>query len=64
MQNPFEWYGGLSPWIRFSVAGLFLLYAGIMLAFGRFSVWGWAVGIALLIFSFPSRNERKGYHDL
>jgi hypothetical protein len=59
----FEWWGGLSPLIRFGVAGLFLLASTVLWFAGRFWPWGWAVGAVLLLLSFPSSSERKGYHD-
>jgi hypothetical protein len=59
----FEWWAGCSPWLRFGVAGVFLLIAAIMLVFGRFWILGWAVGGVLLVFAFPSKAERRGYHD-
>jgi hypothetical protein len=49
--------------LRFGVAGVFLLIAAIMLVFGRFWILGWAVGGVLLVFAFPSKAERRGYHD-
>jgi hypothetical protein len=59
----FEWWGGLSPWLRFGVAGLFLLASTILYFCGWFWPWGWGIGLVLLLFSFPSSSERKGYHD-
>jgi hypothetical protein len=59
----FEWWGGLSPWLRFGVAGFFLLVSTVLWFAGYFWPWGWAVGAVLLLFSFPSDAERKGYHD-
>ncbi len=59
----FEWWAGLSPWIRFGVALLFLALSTILWFLGYFFPWGWGVGIILLLFSFPSRAEKKGYHD-
>ena len=64
LRGLFEWYGGLSPWLRFGVAGAFILLSFVCLLFGRIWIWGWVVGGVLLIFAFPSSNERKGYHDL
>jgi hypothetical protein len=64
MRDLFEWWAGLSPWLRFGVAGAFLLLSTVLWFTGQFWPWGWAIGVALLIFSFPSSNERKGYHDL
>jgi hypothetical protein len=59
----FEWCGGL-PWqLRVSVALLFLLASTILWFTGYFWPWGWAVGGILLILSFPSRTEKKGYCD-
>jgi hypothetical protein len=31
--------------------------------FARGSSRGWAAGIVLLLFSFPSDSQKKGYHD-
>lgn len=57
------WWAGLSFWLRFGVAGSILAVSGIALFFGCFWDWGWAVGIVLLLASFPSKAERRGYHD-
>jgi hypothetical protein len=58
-----EWWAGLPWWLRLGVACLFILVSTIALLAGRVWIWGWAIGIALLIFSFPSKSERKGYQD-
>jgi hypothetical protein len=60
-----EFYGGLSPWLRFGLAGLFLLAGGVLLLVGavRPALWCLAVGAVLLVFAFPSKAERHGYHD-
>jgi hypothetical protein len=58
-----HWWAGLPWWLRLGVALAFLLLSTILWFSGRFWPWGWAVGIALLIFSFPSGPEKKGYHD-
>jgi len=42
---------------------MFLLASTILWFAGYFWPWGWAVGAVLLIFSFPSGPEKKGYHD-
>jgi hypothetical protein len=60
----FEWWAGLSPWIRFGIAAAFLLVSTILWLMDTFWPWGWAVGAVLLLFSFPSRTEKKGYQDL
>jgi len=59
----FQWWAGLSPWIRVSVAAVFLLLSTVLWFAGYFWPWGWGVGVILLCFSFPSRAEKKGYHD-
>lgn len=59
----FEWWAGLRPWVRFSVAGVLLLLSTAFLLFGRVWIWGWVVGTVLLAFSFPSQAEKRGYHD-
>jgi hypothetical protein len=60
----FEWYGGLPSWLRFSAALFFLLIATLMwLLADRVWIWCWAVGIALLLFAFPTQGEKKGFHD-
>ena len=45
------------------MALVFLGLSTVLWLADRFWPWGWAIGIALLIFSFPSKAERKGYHD-
>ena len=62
----FEWWGGLSPWIRFGVSLVVLALAAILWLLGYFFPAGLATGITgvvLLLFSFPSRAEKKGFHD-
>jgi hypothetical protein len=59
----FEWWAGLPAVFRFGVAILFLLISTVLFFAGRIWPWGWAIGIVLLIFSFPSGPEKKGYHD-
>lgn len=59
----FEWWGGLSPWLRFGVAGVLLLSSTVLWFTGTFWPWGWAAGGVLLLFSFPSGPEKKGYQD-
>jgi hypothetical protein len=58
-----SWWASLSPWIRVGTAAAFLLIAGVLLLFGYFWIPGWAVGGVLLLFAFPSKAERRGYHD-
>jgi hypothetical protein len=58
-----SWWAGCSPWLRFGVAGLFLAASGVMLLFGHVWIWGWAIGGVMLLFAFPSKAERRGYHD-
>jgi hypothetical protein len=72
----FEWWTGLPRWLRVGVALAFLTLSTILwLAVphlpGFFPGWtigdvaalGWAIGFVLLVFSFPSKSERRGYHD-
>jgi hypothetical protein len=59
----FEWYAGLSPWIRLGVAAFFLLVSTILWFCNVFWPWGWGVGGVCLLFAFPSKAEKKGYHD-
>ncbi|MCZ2340391.1 MAG: hypothetical protein LC104_01180 [Bacteroidales bacterium] len=59
----FEWWGGLPWYFRLGVALLLLLISTIFWLNDRFWPWGWVAGSVLLMFSFPTRAERKGYHD-
>jgi hypothetical protein len=59
----FEWWAGLSPWLRFGMAGLLLLISTVLWLCNIFWPWGWVAGGILLLFSFPSQSERRGYHD-
>jgi hypothetical protein len=63
MRSLISWYGELSPWFRFGVAGLFLLASAVLLFFGIVWIWGWAIGAVLLFFALPSKAQRRGYHD-
>jgi hypothetical protein len=58
------WWTGLPWWLRAGVALVFILVS-TFLWFGCRYFWpyGWAVGAVLLLLSFPSRPEKKGYHD-
>ena len=59
----FGWWVGL-PWqLRVGVALVCLIISTILWFAGTFWPWGWAIGPALLLFSFPSNSEKKGYHD-
>jgi hypothetical protein len=58
-----EWWAGLPPWLRFGVAGIFLMISTVILLFGRIWIWGWVIGAVLLVFSFPNKAQRRGYHD-
>jgi uncharacterized RDD family membrane protein YckC len=48
---------------RAGIALVFLLISTILWFAGRFWPYGWVVGGVLLLLSFPSSSERKGYHD-
>lgn len=60
--NFISWWSELSPWIRYGVAGLFLLISTALLFAGTFWPWGWAVGFVLLIFGGPSSSDKNGYN--
>ena len=46
------------------IAGVaFILLSFVLWVCGTFWPWGWALGAALLLFSFPNQAERRGYHD-
>jgi len=39
-------------------------YGGLVwLLADRILIWCWAIGIALLIFAFPTEGEKRGFHD-
>jgi hypothetical protein len=59
-----RWWAGL-PWrLRLGVALALLLLSTILWQVaGHFWPWGWAAGSVLLLYSFPSGPEKKGYHD-
>ena len=61
----FDWWVEQPPFLRTTVA-LVPLVCGVGLMFThywRFGIGGIAIGMALLAYSFPSRAEKKGYHD-
>ncbi len=53
----------LTVWLRLGVAFFFWLVSTVLWLAGRFWPWGWAVGVVLFMFSFPSGPEKKGYLD-
>ncbi|MFO0926087.1 MAG: hypothetical protein U0736_03485 [Gemmataceae bacterium] len=58
-----DWWAGL-PWqLRYGVALLFLLASTVLWLRGTFWPWGWAIGVAFLLFAGPSGPRKKGYHD-
>jgi hypothetical protein len=63
MRILYEWWAGLPWWLRLGVAVGCLLVSTVLLLFGRFWPWGWAVGLVLLLLGFPNKSERRGYHD-
>lgn len=59
----YGWWASRSPWLRIGMAAALLLVSGILLLFGHFWIYGWAVGGVLLFFAFPNKAEQRGYHD-
>ena len=59
----FEWWAGLNTWLKVSIALVLLLISTVLWLAGRFWPWGWVAGGVLLLFSFPSKAQRDGYHD-
>jgi len=57
----FSWFGELPWWLRYGIAGIFILISTVMFIGGTFWPWGWAVGMVLLFFGGPSDSEKKGY---
>jgi hypothetical protein len=57
----FQWWAGLSPWLRYGVAIAFILLSTATLFTDRLWYWGWVVGGILLMFAEPSDSEKKGY---
>ena len=49
--------------MRMAVAVGFLLISTGLLIADYFWPWGWAIGVVLLLFSFPNDAEKRGYHD-
>ncbi len=56
-----ESWTGLDWKIRVLVPLILLGVSTALYFCGIFWPWGWAVGVALLIFSGPSDAEKKGY---
>ena len=60
-----DWWVSQPPFIRTTVA---LIPLGIGVVFLFLGAWRaglilTALGVALFVFSFPSRAEQKGFHD-
>jgi hypothetical protein len=58
-----EWWTELPRLLRAGAALLLLLASTVLWFAGTFWPWGWGIGAVLLLFSFPSDAEKKGYHD-
>lgn len=59
----FEWFAGLNTWVKVSVSLLLILSSTLLWFAGWFWPWGWAVGVILLLCSFPNDVQKRGYHD-
>ena len=57
----FEWWSGLSPWIRYGVAVVMLLISTVLWVGGLFWPYGWIGGVIMLLFAGRSEQEKKGY---
>lgn len=57
----FEWWAGLSPFVRYGLAIILLLISTAMLIGGTLWPWGWVAGAIMLLFGGPSDSEKKGY---
>ena len=58
----FEWWSGLSPWLRYGAAAVMLLISTVLWVGGVFWPWGWAAGVLMLLLGARSDTEKKGYH--
>lgn len=63
----YEWWAGLSFKLRGTVA-MFIMLIGALLWRTETLMWYqpiviFGVGLILLLFSFPTAGEKKGYHD-
>jgi hypothetical protein len=58
----FGWWFDLRPLARAGMASVLLLVSTGMWFAGWFWPWGWVVGVVMLLASFPSDSEKKGYH--
>jgi hypothetical protein len=59
----FEWWSDLPAWLRYGTAIVFLAISTALWFAGRLWIWGWVVGVVLLLMAGPSQAEKKGYHD-
>jgi hypothetical protein len=57
-----DWWAGLSPWWRYGVSIALILLSTVMWFLGKLWIWGWLVGVILLLFSGSSDSEKRGYH--
>lgn len=59
----YAWWADLTPLTRLMTSGSFLLASTALWFSGYFWPWGWVVGGILLMLSFPSSSEKRGYRD-
>ena len=62
LKNSIEWWGGLDPKIRITIPVVLLLISTILFFIGILWIWGWVVGVILLLFSGKSKSEKNGYN--
>ncbi len=52
-----DWWAGMNRWVRFGVPLFFLVVSGLLLAAGRIWVFGWIIGVVLLLGASSSAGD-------
>ena len=56
-----EWWANLDPKIRITIPVILLIISTVLFFIGILWIWGWVVGVILILFGGRSKAEKSGY---